>query len=165
MQKSIYNMIRRYRLRKASGLVGRDCMTVLDIGAADFMLAKLLGRRKVTSADASPKTKGIRREDAESLSFKDRSFDAVVALEVLEHTRNPVAAIREIARVAAREIIVSVPNEPFFTLARLCHWEKEHLWAVTPLALKTHLGRPAYEEKFFCRRYYIAKWLLPVKAK
>ena len=53
------------------------------------------------------------------LPFADSSFDLVLCLEVLEHLENPAAAIREFARVSSRDVVVSVPSEPWFQLGSL----------------------------------------------
>jgi SAM-dependent methyltransferase len=50
--------------------------------------------------------------DAARLPFADDGFDLVVALEVLEHVRDPRCALAEIARVTAGSTILSVPWEP-----------------------------------------------------
>ena len=49
-----------------------------------------------------------------ALPFAARSFDVVTCLEVLEHLDDPAAAARELARVARRAVVVSVPFEPWF---------------------------------------------------
>jgi len=49
-----------------------------------------------------------------ALPFADRSFDTVTCLEVLEHLDNPGSAVAELARVARRAIVLSVPFEPWF---------------------------------------------------
>ena len=48
--------------------------------------------------------------NAESLPFKDNSFDTAVLAEVLEHVEDPVKAMKEAKRVASK-IIITVPNE------------------------------------------------------
>jgi len=52
-----------------------------------------------------------------ALPFADDGFDVVGCFEVLEHLPDPAAALRELARVARRAVVLSVPHEPFFSLA------------------------------------------------
>lgn len=109
-------------------------------------------------ADYHPRHDSILKEDIQQLSFNDHQFDIVLCQQVLEHVPDPVKAIKELRRVAARQLIITVPYEPFFSIARLCCWEKEHLWAVTPLVLKHYLGAPIFENKLFFKRYYLGVW-------
>lgn len=51
---------------------------------------------------------------AERLPFADGAFDAATAIEVLEHVGDPERALAEMARVAARWLLVSVPREPLW---------------------------------------------------
>ena len=51
-----------------------------------------------------------RQVDGRTLPFPDHTFDAALALEVLEHIDEPHAFLREIKRVAPRRFIVTVPN-------------------------------------------------------
>ena len=48
--------------------------------------------------------------DGRSLPAADASFDAALCLDVLEHIDEPRAFLREVSRVAPRQLIVSVPN-------------------------------------------------------
>lgn len=57
--------------------------------------------------------------DAGHLPFPDRTFDLVLAIEVLEHVPDPLAALHEIARVARSSVIVSVPREPIWRGANM----------------------------------------------
>jgi ubiquinone/menaquinone biosynthesis C-methylase UbiE len=56
----------------------------------------------------------FRVEEATSLSFEDDSFDMACAIEVLEHVPEPEATLAEMARVARRHVLVSVPREPLW---------------------------------------------------
>ncbi|MBI5771394.1 MAG: class I SAM-dependent methyltransferase [Verrucomicrobia bacterium] len=51
-----------------------------------------------------------RHVDGRTLPFADASFDAALCLEVLEHLDDPVSFLREVHRVAPRQLLVSVPN-------------------------------------------------------
>jgi len=57
--------------------------------------------------------------DACGLPWRDRQFDLVLALEVLEHIEQPEAALAEIARVTRRAAIISVPNEPLWRVLNM----------------------------------------------
>ena len=51
---------------------------------------------------------------AENLPFADGEFDAASAIEVLEHVPDPAHTVAEMARVAQRHLLVSVPREPLW---------------------------------------------------
>jgi 2-polyprenyl-3-methyl-5-hydroxy-6-metoxy-1,4-benzoquinol methylase len=48
------------------------------------------------------------------LPFADGELDLVAAIEVLEHVPDPAATLSEMARVAQRHLLVSVPREPLW---------------------------------------------------
>lgn len=79
--------------------------TVLDLGAGSGPYRDLYVRffERAISADVVSSPHDIGEVDviapAESLPFEDRSFDAVICTEVLEHCREPAAAMAELARV------------------------------------------------------------------
>lgn len=159
IQKRIYKLIKYYRWKYVSKLLDDKSETLLDIGCQDlFFYNRLKKHYNVTLADCKPKNRLVKKENIGSLSFKDNSFDITLCLEVLEHTHNPVKAITELKRVTKKQLIISIPYEPFFTVARFLIWEKEHLWAITPKALRIYLGRPTYEKTIFLKRYYVAVW-------
>lgn len=53
---------------------------------------------------------------AYDLPYKDNSFDLVICTEVLEHLNEPTKVLKEALRVSKKNILVSVPSEPFFML-------------------------------------------------
>ncbi len=61
----------------------------------------------------------IKKGDIYDLPYKTNSFDLVICTEVLEHLDNPKKAYRELIRVSKKYVLVSVPNEPFFTIQRM----------------------------------------------
>ncbi|MEA2254003.1 MAG: hypothetical protein QOG35_48 [Solirubrobacteraceae bacterium] len=63
---------------------------------------------------------------AENLPFADGEFDTASAIEVLEHVPDPEHTVAEMARVAQRWLLVSVPREPLWralNLARGAYWK------------------------------------------
>jgi len=63
----------------------------------------------------------LRKGNLYRLDFPDRSFDMVVCTEVLEHLTDPQKALHELARVARKVLILSVPHEPLFMLGNFFH--------------------------------------------
>lgn len=115
--------------------------TVLDVGCGEGVLtsewAERLGQGRIVGIDlADPKLQAewatrarpnleYRVEEATALSFGDGEFDMAAAVEVLEHVPDPEATVAEMARVARRWMLVSVPREPVWrmvNLARGAYW-------------------------------------------
>ena len=53
-------------------------------------------------------------QEATTLPFADNEFDMATAIEVLEHVPEPANTIAEMARVASKYLLVSVPREPLW---------------------------------------------------
>jgi SAM-dependent methyltransferase len=69
---------------------------------------------------------------AEQMPFGDSEFEMASALEVLEHVEDPDLVLGEMARIASRHLLVSVPREPIWravNLARGAYWRQ---WGNTP---------------------------------
>jgi 2-polyprenyl-3-methyl-5-hydroxy-6-metoxy-1,4-benzoquinol methylase len=60
-----------------------------------------------------------RAAEATRLSFGDGEFDMASAIEVLEHVPDPEATVAEMARVAQRWLLVSVPREPIWRMTNM----------------------------------------------
>ncbi len=102
--------------------------SILDVGCGEGVLthqwASALDGGRVVGLDlADPKLeaewRGRRRDNltfmtghAAELPFAAGEFDLVAAIETLEHVPDPRRALGEMARVAARHLLVSVPREP-----------------------------------------------------
>jgi SAM-dependent methyltransferase len=115
--------------------------SVLDVGCGEGVLtsqwADRLGERRIVGIDLDDP--GLRAEwekrrrpnlefrvaEATSLAFEDGEFDAAAAIELLEHVPAPEATLSEMARVARRWLLVSVPREPLWralNVARGAYW-------------------------------------------
>jgi ubiquinone/menaquinone biosynthesis C-methylase UbiE len=106
--------------------------SVLDVGCGEGVLteqwAQALGDKPVVGLDlddgklaAEWATRGrpnlsFRTTDGGRLPFGDGEFDLVAAIEALEHITNPEATVAEMARVAGRHLLVSVPHEPLWRM-------------------------------------------------
>jgi 2-polyprenyl-3-methyl-5-hydroxy-6-metoxy-1,4-benzoquinol methylase len=51
---------------------------------------------------------------AENMPFADDEFEVATAIEVLEHVPDPEHSVAEMARVASKYLLVSVPREPLW---------------------------------------------------
>ncbi|MEZ5156900.1 MAG: class I SAM-dependent methyltransferase [Solirubrobacterales bacterium] len=106
--------------------------STLDAGCGEgetlVRLGSVLGER-IAAVDLSAYSVGrvgerlpgvdARVASVTDLPFRDASFDLVLCLEVLEHLDDPAAAVRELARVATSDVVVSVPLEPWFRIGSL----------------------------------------------
>ena len=61
----------------------------------------------------------FRADEATRLSFADDEFDMATAIEVLEHVPEPEQTVAEMARVAERWLLVSVPREPVWRMTNM----------------------------------------------
>jgi SAM-dependent methyltransferase len=120
-----------------------DPQSLLDVGCGEGVLthqwAQRLGdERRVVGIDlddpalhaewakrTAPNLE-YRVMKAENLPFTDGEFDAATAIEVLEHVPDAEHTVAEMARVAKRWLLVSVPREPLWrglNMARGAYWK------------------------------------------
>lgn len=64
--------------------------------------------------------------------FDDNSFELVIATEILEHLEYPEKALSELNRIARKFLIISVPNEPIFSLLNLIRFRHINNFGSTP---------------------------------
>ncbi len=94
--------------------------TVLDAGCATGEYIEILGQLgyDCTGVDVNSEYVNIAKQkgldvqvmDAKYLKFPDKSFDTVLLFEVLEHVDNPEDVLKEVRRVARKNVLISVPN-------------------------------------------------------
>jgi SAM-dependent methyltransferase len=110
--------------------VQADPRSLLDVGCGEGVLvekwARRLGDRRVVGIDLDdPQLHAQWRQrtapnleyrvmKAENLPFTEDEFDVATAIEVLEHVPYPAHTVAEMARVAQRWLLVSVPREPLW---------------------------------------------------
>jgi SAM-dependent methyltransferase len=120
-----------------------DPQSLLDVGCGEAVLthqwAERLGDgRRVVGIDLddpalqaewakrTAPNLAYRVMKAENLPFADGEFDLASAIEVLEHVPDPEHTVAEMARVAQRWLLVSVPREPLWralNMARGAYWK------------------------------------------
>ena len=102
--------------------------TILDVGCGEGVLTESFAKRlesgRVVGIDLDdPKLRSewaararpnldFEVAAADVLPFANGEFEAVTAMEVLEHVPDPDAVLREMARVSSAWLLVSVPREP-----------------------------------------------------
>jgi SAM-dependent methyltransferase len=117
--------------RTLDGLLTQaDPRSLLDVGCGEGVLTqqwaqRLAGRRVVgiDLDDPAIQAEWAKRQEpnleylamkAENLPFAAGEFDLASAIEVLEHVPDPEHTVAEMARVAQRWLLVSVPREPLW---------------------------------------------------
>ena len=109
--------------------------SLLDVGCGEGVLthawARRLDGRRVVGIDLddpalhaewrrrSAPNLEYRVMKAERLPFAEDEFDLATAIEVLEHVPDPEHTLAEMARVARRHLLVSVPREPLWRALNL----------------------------------------------
>lgn len=136
-------MIERFHQKIGEIVEGLEPDTFLDAGCGEGFVAQMLLERmpslQVTGFDFNPSSVAMARAKNPTLTFREASifeipfgdgeFDVVGCFEVLEHQDDPAGALRELARVAKRAVVLSVPREPYFSLANAARGKN---WDVRP---------------------------------
>ncbi len=132
------NPIKNYLLKKFNEtfidfVKKTSARNILDVGCGEgFMICNIkdqLPSCNITGIDISIDALTIAKRkcpdadfyigNASELKFDNDSFDLVICSEVLEHIKKPETALSELYRVSSKNIILSVPNEPWFWLSNL----------------------------------------------
>lgn len=111
----------RLRFEAIDALLPSEVTTVIDVGAGDGRVLHHLSERRPAlvpiaaerSRTALNHVQGRRvQASGDALPFADRSVDAVLSCEVLEHLPPDLydATLRELPRVAGRYVLITVPN-------------------------------------------------------
>jgi len=110
--------------------------SVLDLGSGDGWIVDKIAKagHEVVGIERSRVRRyrahrnfGIQLQDGDvtqSLPFEDGSFDTVAGCEILEHLDNPGPTLTEMARVARKRLIVSLP------ICELFDNDPMHVWGI-----------------------------------
>jgi 2-polyprenyl-3-methyl-5-hydroxy-6-metoxy-1,4-benzoquinol methylase len=107
--------------------------SILDVGCGEGVLTERWAQRldtgRVVGLDlddpklaaewatrARPNLEFQTLSEGAALPFSDDEFDLAAAIEVLEHVPDPRQTVAEMARVARRHLLVSVPHEPLWRM-------------------------------------------------
>lgn len=129
--------VRSHRI--LSALAQIEFASLLDVGGAEGYHSHLVRhffpsvtvRHSDLSAEACRRAREIfglesEQADVHHLPFPDGAFDVVLCSESIEHVTDPDQAIKELLRVAARALVVTVPHEPEETVAQNREHHDDH---------------------------------------
>ncbi len=120
-----YRMYRAEVLARVQGVAGKD---ILEIGCGEGMMFDGTGTSPVQMdvsftrvARAAGKGRYLLCGDGYDLPFVGASFDVVLLIAVLEHTREPWRVLAEAKRVLKKggRVIMVVPNDATMSAGRL----------------------------------------------
>lgn len=129
----LYNFLINYKFQTAVGVLPFSIrgLSVLDICCGSGMISEYYDKKgaKVSGIDLSPEAverasirskrydfqAEFRIADSTSLPFPDNSFDIISVHDGLHHLNNPKKAVKEMARVAKKGIIIIEPAKALIT--------------------------------------------------
>jgi len=109
--------------------IKNEINSALEIGCGEGYITKFLWDLglNIEGADISLEALKIAKEKFPEINFTHKSiyeltrynkkWDAIFAIEVLEHLSDPELAVEEVIKCSNKFVFLSVPNEPFFRLA------------------------------------------------
>ena len=126
-------LVSRFRQRLLAQVEALAPARMLDAGCGEgyvtAWLAETLPSCEMTGVEGREEALAVFRErlpdaqavqgDLTELPFENDAFELVVCTEVLEHLGEPEAALRELARVSAGHLLLTVPHEPLFRAGNL----------------------------------------------
>ena len=124
-------LIDRFHQKLAYRIASCAPESFLDAGCGEGFVSHYLLERfpglEITGFDFNPESVALASAtnpgavytvaDILNLPFADSSFDVVGCFEVMEHLYEPGQALSELLRVSRQNVILSVPHEPYFSLA------------------------------------------------
>jgi SAM-dependent methyltransferase len=129
-------------------------MNILDVGAGDCPYKSLFSHVEYKSTDFAQTTEHHAYQEidyicpADALPVSEKSFDAILCTEVLEHVSHPQKVLTEFHRVLKQGGQLFVTTPFLFPL----HEEPYDFYRYTPYALKQLLQETGFEVVFLTSR-------------
>jgi ubiquinone/menaquinone biosynthesis C-methylase UbiE len=140
-------VIKRFFKSLAKIIQGGHYKSVLDVGCGEGVpllniLSELQSNNSINGVDCDeikllmiknniPEGKFV-KGDIYNLPYKNKTFDLILCLEVLEHLSSPKKALEEIKRVSSQNVLFSVPNEPLWSFLNLMRLKYVRNFGNTP---------------------------------
>lgn len=134
------NILHQYFLQRFLDMAHREITrlspeSILDFGCGEgFFWKAMLDRGmpqkcQITGIDIREDALEVARELCPMIRFESmglfslihekQSYDLVMAIEVLEHLKDPALYLQHLSRLCRNNLILTVPNEPWFRLMNL----------------------------------------------
>jgi ubiquinone/menaquinone biosynthesis C-methylase UbiE len=117
VQMAAYRFVTERYVREGDSIldVGFGLGYGLEIisGKAGFLSGIEIDRKavaKIKRSSVSPKIRTLKHYDGYSIPFPERSFDVVTCIDVIEHVPDYMLLMRNLCKVATRNVIISTPN-------------------------------------------------------
>jgi ubiquinone/menaquinone biosynthesis C-methylase UbiE len=115
-EKKRYSKDVYYYKSVQSLLPGTQIKTAFDAGCGDGHLCSLLKgigmdvskKRLLHAANIYPECKFL-QGSIYDIPFKENSFEMVTAIEIIEHLKDPLAAVKELTRISKEYVLIQVP--------------------------------------------------------
>jgi ubiquinone/menaquinone biosynthesis C-methylase UbiE len=138
-------VVKRFLKNLKKLIIPLGARNLLDVGCGEGFITDFICksiRCPVTAVDIGDDVLKKARNDypeisfikgsAYKLPFKDKSFEIVSAIEILEHLEHPENALREFKRVSKKWLVASVPQEPLWRILNMAKFKYLTRWGNTP---------------------------------
>lgn len=133
--------------------------SITEVGCGEGYLASAINSLKIApikACDFSPEIIALAKQlyGKENIAFYTKDIfainsteeaDLIVCCEVLEHLSNPKAALERLSAVSKKYCLISVPNEPLWSILNMCRGKYLKNLGNTP----GHVNH--WSSKDFCR--------------